>query len=88
MIIKKTVDENLDDINFTPDLIVGYKPLDIAGFADSKFLKCLRYNEMYDQEWTSKEINQSAADIVICHHKNDHEEWKDFKLNKPVTIIS
>ena len=85
---KKTVDENLDDINFTPDLIVGYKPLDIAGFADSKFLKCLRYNEMYDQEWTSKEINQSAADIVICHHKNDYEEWKDFKLNKPVKFIN
>ena len=84
----KTVDENLEVNNFSPDLIVGYKPLEIKGFADSKFTKCLRYNEMYDDEWTLKEINQSAADIVICHHKNDWEDWKDRKFHKPVQLVN
>ena len=84
----KTVDENLANNNFTPDVIVGYKPLEINGFADSKYTKCIRYNEMYDDEWTSKEINESSSDIVICHHKNDWEDWKDRKFNKPVTFIN
>ena len=55
----KTVDENLASNNFQPDIIVGYKPLEINGFADSKYVKCIRYNEMYDNEWTSKEINRT-----------------------------
>ena len=92
----KTVDENLEINNFSPDLIVGYKPyawqlqntLEIKGFADSKFTKCIRYNEMYDDEWTLKEINQSAADIIVCHHKNDWEDWKDRKFHKPVHFIN
>ncbi|MAH49186.1 hypothetical protein CMI37_25400 [Candidatus Pacearchaeota archaeon] len=84
----KTVDGNLEANNFTPDLIVGYKPLETKGFADSKFTKCLRYNEMYDDEWTLSEINKSAVDIVVCHHKNDWEEWKDRKLHKPVDFIN
>ena len=84
----KSVDENLKDNKFTPDLIVGYKPLDITGFADSVYKKCVRYNEMYDEEWTLKEINKSAADIVVCHHKNDWEEWKDRKFHKPIVFIN
>jgi hypothetical protein len=84
----RTVDENLKANRLVPDLIVGYKPLEIKGFADSKFIKCLRYNEMYDKEWTSSEINKSAADIVVCHHKNDWEEWKDRKFHKPVHFIN
>jgi len=84
----KSVDENLEANNFTPDLIVGYKPLEIKGFAGSKFTKCLRYNEMYDDEWTLSEINRSAADIVVCHHKNDWEDWKDRKFHKPVRFIN
>tara|TARA_Y100001963_G_scaffold156868_1_gene251530 strand:- start:977 stop:1672 length:696 start_codon:yes stop_codon:yes gene_type:complete len=43
---------------------------------------------MYDDEWTSSEINKSAADIVICHHKNDWEDWKDKKFHKPVDFIN
>ena len=84
----KTVDENLEVNNFSPDLVVGYKPLEIKGFADSKFIKCLRYNEMYDDEWTLKEVNQSATDIVVCHHKNDWEDWRDRKFNKPVQLVN
>ncbi len=85
---QKTVDENLKDNNFNPDLIIGYKPLEIKGFADSVYTKCIRYNEMYDEEWTLKEINESAVDIVICHHKNDWEDWKDKKFNKPIEFIN
>jgi len=84
----RTVDENLKANRFVPDLIVGYKPLEIKGFADSKFTKCLRYNEMYDDEWTLKEINKAAADIVLCHHKNDWEDWKDMKFNKKIHFIN
>ena len=85
---EKTVDENLNNNKFIPDLIVGYKPLQISGFADSKYTKCIRYNEMYDQDWTTEEINKSAADIVVCHHKNDWEDWKDIKFHKPVNFIN
>lgn len=84
----KSVDENLEVNNFSPDLVIGYKPLDIKGFADSRFTKCLRYNEMYDDKWTLKEINQTATDIVVCHHKNDWEDWKDKKFHKPVNFIN
>ena len=84
----KTVDENLKNQNFTPDIIIGYKPLDIKGFADSVYTKCIRYNEMYDKEWTTKEINESSSDIVVCHHKNDWEDWKDIKFNKPVQFVN
>ena len=84
----KTVDENLKNNNFIPDLIVGYKPLEIKGFASSQYTKCVRYNEMYDDDWTFKEINQSAADIIICHHKNDWEDWKDRKFDKQVKFIN
>tara|TARA_R110002020_G_scaffold354675_3_gene567415 strand:- start:841 stop:1803 length:963 start_codon:yes stop_codon:yes gene_type:complete len=83
-----TVDKNLDENNFKPDVIVGYKPLDIKGFSESKYTKCIRYNEMYDADWTTKEINLSASDIVICHHKNDWEDWKDKKFNKPIKFIN
>lgn len=84
----KSVDENLNNIDFKPDIIVGYKPLEIKGFADSKYPKCVRYNEMYDAEWTTKEINESNTDVVICHHKNDHEDWKDIKLQKTVKFLN
>lgn len=70
-----TVDENFKRLGFYPDLIIGYKPLDILGFCDSKFKKCIRYNEMYDVEWTIREIVESNADIVVCHHQNDYEEY-------------
>ena len=72
----KSVDENLQINNITPDLIIAYKPLEIKGFAESSFKKCIRYNEMHDEKWTAKEINDSNSDIVVCHHKNDLIEWQ------------
>jgi hypothetical protein len=69
------VDENIKRINFHPDLIIGYKPLAIKGFFQSRYKKCIRYNEMYDRAWTLKEIKESNADIVVCHHENDYKEY-------------
>ena len=75
----KTVQENIDskypDIEF--DLVISYKPLEMKGFKDIRFKKCLRYNEMYDHEWTNKEIKESGADFVVCHHENDYFEYKE-----------
>jgi hypothetical protein len=39
----KTVDENLANNNFTPDVIVGYKPLEIR----NKWLCRLKIHKMY-----------------------------------------
>ncbi len=55
-----------------PDLIVWYKPLDMAGhelIADIP--KVLIYNEMYDVSRTEAEITASGTGLVICHHQND-----------------
>jgi len=57
------------------DLVIGFKPLDMKGFKDITYPKCLRYNEMFDKDWTIKEIVRSGADIVICHHYNDYVEY-------------
>jgi hypothetical protein len=43
---------------------------------------------MYDDEWTLNEINKSAADIVLCHHKNDWEDWKERVFNKKIHFIN
>ena len=66
-------------------LVIGYKPLEISGFADITYNKCIRYNEMYDKEWTLKEITESKANVIVCHHYNDYKEYinilKDKQLN-------
>jgi len=75
----KTCQENIDSRKFYDgkpfDLVIGFKPLDMKGFKDIKIRKCLRYNEMFDVNWTITEIVQSNTDIVICHHYNDYLEY-------------
>ena len=76
----KSAQENIDVIyggEDKPDLVVGYKPLDLEGFSGIEAKKCIRYNEMYDEAWTKKEIDESGADIVICHHLNDMNHYKE-----------
>jgi len=43
-------------------------------------IKCLRYNEMYDKEWTLHEINESCANLVVCHHHNDYIKYHGMNL--------
>ena len=71
----KTVKENIKLLEDKPDLIITYKPLEMKGMKDVGIPVCLRYNEMYDFNWTSKEINESGATLIICHHENDMEPY-------------
>ena len=70
-----SVSENLEKLDTLPDLIVTYKPLDMIGMKDVSIPVCLRYNEMYDFNWTTEEIDKSGAEFVICHHENDMEPY-------------
>jgi len=74
---EKTVQENIDLLEDKIDLIVTYKPLEMKGMIDVNIPVCLRYNEMYDVEWTRKEIDESGATMIICHHENDMQPYID-----------
>ena len=78
---KKTVQENIDNMNKRFDIVIAYKPLELKQFKNVNIPKCIRYNEMYDVKWTLKEIKNSGAQLVICHHLNDCEKYK--KMNIP-----
>ena len=76
----KAVQENINEIynnKKKPDIVVAFKPLKLKKFADVESTKCIRYNEMFDVEWTKKEIIESGADLVICHHKNDMLQYRE-----------
>ena len=78
---KLTVQENLDNMQETFDICIAYKPLELKNFKDINIPKCIRYNEMYDIRWTLREIKESGASLVICHHLNDCEKYQ--KMNIP-----
>ena len=69
------------------DLVLWYKPLN-SNYRFNKneimpFKTCLRYNEMWDTEWTQKEINETRTDLIVCHHKNDYLRYKSLYKNDP-----
>ena len=73
-----TPQENIKNLtNSNCNLVIGYKPLEISGFSDITYNKCIRYNEMYDKEWTLKEIVESKSNTVVCHHYNDYVEYRN-----------
>ena len=80
-----TVQQNIDNItknkNINFDIVFAYKPLELKNFKDVKIPKAIRYNEMYDINWTLKEIRESGSELVICHHLNDCEQYQ--KMNIP-----
>ena len=62
-----SVQENINNIyshESKPDIVVAYKPLDLVDFADVEQKTCIRYNEMYDYEWTLKEINERLSFLL------------------------
>jgi len=82
-----TVQENINNLykgQEKPDVVIGFKPLEMKGFADVEQKTCIRYNEMYDYEWTLKEINESRPNIIICHHLNDMREYEEIFENSPL----
>ena len=75
-----TVQKNLDNIQDKFDLCIVYKPLELKNFKDINIPKCIRYNEMWNVEWTLKEIKESGSDLVICHHFNDYKKYSNMNL--------
>ena len=76
---KKTLQQNIIDQKKNYDIVIWYKPLDANYNFCYKtalpFKTMLRYNEMWDFEFTSTEIEKTKTDIIICHHKNDYEKY-------------
>ena len=75
-----TVQQNLDNIQDKFDLCIVYKPLELKNFKDINIPKCIRYNEMYNINWTLKEIKESGSQLVICHHLNDYEQYQKMNI--------
>lgn len=77
----RTLQQNIMDFNIKFNLVIWYKPLnDNYRFdhnAKIPYKTCLRYNEMWDLEWTQREINETKSDIIICHHKNDYLRYNE-----------
>ena len=73
----ETVSSNIANLygDDKPDFIVAYKPLSLKEFPNVDIPKCMRYNEMWDVKWTTKEIRQSGVNLVICHHLNDISKY-------------
>jgi len=78
---KLTVQQNLDNMQDKFDICIAYKPLELKNFKDINIPKCIRYNEMYNINWTLNEIKESGSQLVICHHLNDCEQYQ--KMNIP-----
>ena len=76
----KTVQENIDAMGKKFDIVIAYKPLELKEFKNVNIPKCIRYNEMYNIQWTLSEIKESGAQLVICHHLNDCLQYRSFKI--------
>jgi hypothetical protein len=63
--------QNMQNLHLHVDCVICYKPSSVIGFDQLKCLKVMTYNEMWDEPYTLKEINESKPDLVICHHEND-----------------
>lgn len=64
---------------YKPDLIVWYKPMQMPDFHLVKTPTCLRYNEMWDINYTSNEIILTKSKLIICHHHNDIKNYDHIK---------
>jgi len=77
----KSLQENIISFRVNFDLVMWYKPLNENYTFDKNafmpFQTCLRYNEMWDEEWTRKEIDESNTNLIICHHYNDFLKYKE-----------
>lgn len=67
----KTVSENFLLLGLQADLVIGYMPFEMKAFADLQIPKVMTYNEMYNHEKVSRQLEQSRPELVICHHENE-----------------
>jgi len=66
-----TVDNNIDRMKLDVNVVICYKPSNLIDFYKSKYLKVITYNEMWDEQYTTDEINLGKPDLIISHHEND-----------------
>lgn len=59
-----------------PEVLVGYKPQEHAGFGDAACLRVLTFNEMYRRERVVPELQQAKPHVVLAHHWNDYEAYR------------
>jgi len=80
-----SLQHNILNLNINFNLIIWYKPLNKNYNFDYNFKlpfkTCLRYNEMWDINYTMNEIDKTKTDIIICHHKNDYLKYLEFYKN-------
>ena len=80
-----SLQQNIMSFKIKFDLVIWYKPLNknynFSNKIKMPFKTCLRYNEMWDKEWTAREINQTNTNIIICHHENDYMYYKKLYKN-------
>tara|TARA_B100001063_G_scaffold138607_1_gene129478 strand:+ start:2490 stop:8312 length:5823 start_codon:yes stop_codon:yes gene_type:complete len=75
----KTLQENILNQGIHFDMVIWYKPMDekynFCYKTKLPFKTMLRYNEMWDFEFTSDEIEKTQTNIIICHHLNDYKKY-------------
>ena len=77
--------QNIDRIMPRADLVVWYKPLEMNDPRGVRIPTCLRYNEMWDEGWTWREIAASGTRLVVCHHGNDCRRYEG-KVSGPTLV--
>lgn len=73
----KTIQENIDKMNYKIDFIICYKPELIKGIDKIKIMKTICYNEMWDENYTLNQINNYCPDFIVCHHENDMKKYQN-----------
>ncbi len=81
----RTAQSNIDAIygRGAPDLIIAYQADAMRALHETQAPRCLRYNEMYDRAKTLGEIERASPDLVVCHHRNDYEEYLSLFAKRP-----
>jgi hypothetical protein len=74
--INESLTLNINKLNLNIDGVICYKPSSVIGFCDLTCLKIMTYNEMWDETYTLKEINDARPNLVICHHENDMKRYR------------
>jgi glycosyltransferase involved in cell wall biosynthesis len=77
-----SVSENLKRLQFAPEIVLAYKPLDMVQFRELKAIKTIAFNECYwSNDQAAKEAMQAGVDFVICHHRCDLPRFHKFNLD-------
>ncbi len=66
-----TVSQNLTRCGKAYDIVIGYMPFEMKGFSDVRSLRVMTYNEMYNFEKVSRQLEISRPHLVVCHHANE-----------------